>query len=191
MPSPPCTFAFILQLCGVNCLYVMTVNTQVLNALLARIRDECDSLLERTMAAQSGLQGFDFLGNSVLAAVDQQLADCLPGEIKCAPSDFRYAAQQSVEFALLAPCQWTSSAPSKISCTCHHTSCPHIQVLRCLCAKSNAETSEAERLCAVSRAPVSKAEIHKYACCWQVHTRPGCQPPSWPTTALPCNSWIS
>lgn len=51
----------------------------VLEAMVVRIQDECCSLLQRTMAAQSGLQGFDFLGNSILAAVDAQLASSMPG----------------------------------------------------------------------------------------------------------------
>ena len=54
---------------------------QVLEAMVVRIQDECNSLLQRTMAPQSGLQGFNFLGNSILAAVDEQLATSMPGKL--------------------------------------------------------------------------------------------------------------
>lgn len=58
-----------LALCGL----------QVLGTVLARVQNRCGALLEATMAPQSGLQGFDFLGNSILAAIDQQVANSLPG----------------------------------------------------------------------------------------------------------------
>ena len=52
---------------------------QVLEGILAQVQERLGGLLETTMAPQSGLQGFDFLGNSILAAVDQQVANSLPG----------------------------------------------------------------------------------------------------------------
>lgn len=51
----------------------------VLETMLTRVQEECGALLQTTMAPQSGLQSFDFLGNSILAAVDQQVASSLPG----------------------------------------------------------------------------------------------------------------
>lgn len=51
----------------------------VLEAMLTRVQAECGELLRTTMAPQSSLQSFDFLGNSILAAVDHQVASCLPG----------------------------------------------------------------------------------------------------------------
>lgn len=57
---------------------------QVLDALLAQVQEHCSWLLEATMAPQSGLQSFNFLGNSILAAVDQQVSSSMPGS---APQD--------------------------------------------------------------------------------------------------------
>ena len=54
---------------------------QVLETMLTRVQEECGALLQTTMAPQSGLQSFDFLGNSILAAVDQQVASSLPGTL--------------------------------------------------------------------------------------------------------------
>ncbi|DBB11835.1 TPA: hypothetical protein ACH3X3_005984 [Trebouxia sp. C0006] len=51
----------------------------VLETMLTRVQEQCGELLQTTMAPQSGLQSFDFLGNSILAAVDQQVASSLPG----------------------------------------------------------------------------------------------------------------
>lgn len=51
----------------------------VLDALLAQVQEHCSWLLEATMALQSGLQSFNFLGNSILAAVDQQVSSSMPG----------------------------------------------------------------------------------------------------------------
>ena len=47
--------------------------------MMGKIEDECSHLVAASMTAQSGLQAFDFLGNSVLVAVDQQVAEALPG----------------------------------------------------------------------------------------------------------------
>ncbi|DBA94077.1 TPA: hypothetical protein ACH3X1_001724 [Trebouxia sp. C0004] len=51
----------------------------VLATMLTRVQEECGQLLQTTMTPQSGLQTFDFLGNSILAAVDHQVASSLPG----------------------------------------------------------------------------------------------------------------
>ena len=53
---------------------------QVLDAVLGKIQDQSQYLIDASMTAQSGLQAFDFLGGSILAAVDQQVAEALPGE---------------------------------------------------------------------------------------------------------------
>lgn len=57
-----------------------TCGLQVLDAVLGKIQDQCHYLIDASMTAQSGLQAFDFLGGSILAAVDQQVAETLPGE---------------------------------------------------------------------------------------------------------------
>ena len=62
--------------------HVLLMPLQVLTRLMSRIQDQCSHLIRASLTAQSGLQAFDFLGNSVLAAVDQQVADALPGELK-------------------------------------------------------------------------------------------------------------
>ncbi len=54
---------------------------QVLGTMLTRVQEQCGELVQTTMAPQSGLQTFDFLGNSILAAVDQQVASSLPGTL--------------------------------------------------------------------------------------------------------------
>ncbi|KAA6427855.1 MAG: conserved oligomeric Golgi complex subunit 2-like [Trebouxia sp. A1-2] len=51
----------------------------VLETMLTRVQEGCGELLQTTMAPQSGLQTFNLLGNSILAAVDQQVASSLPG----------------------------------------------------------------------------------------------------------------
>ena len=66
---------------ALSCCKSCYVILQVLEAMVVRIQDECGSLLQRTMAPQSGLQGFDFLGNSILTAVDEQLASSMPGQL--------------------------------------------------------------------------------------------------------------
>lgn len=53
---------------------------QVLEALLVQLGEQCSWLLESSMAPQSGLHSFDFLGSSILAAVDEQLASSMPGK---------------------------------------------------------------------------------------------------------------
>ena len=53
---------------------------QVLEALLVQVREQCSWLLESSMAPQSGLHNFDFLGSSILAAVDDQLVTSMPGK---------------------------------------------------------------------------------------------------------------
>lgn len=53
--------------------------SQVLDMLTGQVQDQCSHLIEACTTAQSGLQAFDFLGNSVLAAVDQQVAEAMPG----------------------------------------------------------------------------------------------------------------
>ena len=61
---------------------------QVLDTLLTRVQEQCGELLQTTMAPQSGLQTFDFLGNSILAAVDQQVASSLPGTLPMPAAQF-------------------------------------------------------------------------------------------------------
>lgn len=53
---------------------------QVLDALLGQLEEQCGWLLEATMAPQSGLHAFDFLGSSILAAVDEQVFSRMAGE---------------------------------------------------------------------------------------------------------------
>lgn len=53
---------------------------QVLEVLLVRLQEQCSWLLETTMAPQSGLHSFDFLGSSILGAVDEQLTSSMPGK---------------------------------------------------------------------------------------------------------------
>ena len=62
---------------------------QVLDTMLTRVQEDCRELLQTTMAPQSGLQTFDFLGNSILAAVDQQVASSLPGTLPMPAAQFR------------------------------------------------------------------------------------------------------
>ena len=45
-----------------------------------QLQEQCSWLLGTTMAPQSGLHSFDFLGSSILAAVDEQLASSMPGK---------------------------------------------------------------------------------------------------------------
>ena len=61
---------------------------QVLETMLTRVQEQCGELLQTTMAPQSGLQSFDFLGNSILAAVDQQVASSLPGTLPMPAAQF-------------------------------------------------------------------------------------------------------
>ncbi len=61
---------------------------QVLETMLTRVEEQCGELLQTTMAPQSGLQSFDFLGNSILAAVDQQVASSLPGTLPMPAAQF-------------------------------------------------------------------------------------------------------
>ena len=61
---------------------------QVLETMLTRVQEQCGELLQTTMAPQSGLQTFDFLGNSVLAAVDHQVATSLPGTLPMPAAQF-------------------------------------------------------------------------------------------------------
>lgn len=51
----------------------------VLPPMLATILDRCGALLEAMLAPRSGLGAFSLLGNSVLAEIDEALADALPG----------------------------------------------------------------------------------------------------------------
>ncbi|KAL3155161.1 hypothetical protein ABBQ32_013104 [Trebouxia sp. C0010 RCD-2024] len=51
----------------------------VLDALLGQLEEQCGWLVGATMAPQSGLHAFDFLGSSILAAVDQQVFSTMPG----------------------------------------------------------------------------------------------------------------
>ncbi|KAK9806115.1 hypothetical protein WJX72_002159 [[Myrmecia] bisecta] len=52
---------------------------QVLQPIAAEVRSRCGELLDTTMSPQSGLLAFNFLGNAILAEVDEALADSLPG----------------------------------------------------------------------------------------------------------------
>lgn len=61
-------------------LLTSTLLVQVLEALLVQLREQCSWLLETTMAPQSGLHSFEFLGSSILGAVDEQLASSMPGK---------------------------------------------------------------------------------------------------------------
>jgi len=61
---------------------------QVLETMLTRVQEQCGELLQTTMAPQSGLQTLDFLDNSILAAVDQQVASSLPGTLPMPAAHF-------------------------------------------------------------------------------------------------------
>ena len=61
-------------------LLTSTSLVQVLEALLVQLEEQCSWLLETTMAPQSGLHSFDFLGGSILRAVDEQLSSSMPGK---------------------------------------------------------------------------------------------------------------
>lgn len=52
----------------------------MLDALLGQLEEQCGWLVGATMAPQSGLHAFDFLGSSILAAVDQQVFSTMPGQ---------------------------------------------------------------------------------------------------------------
>jgi hypothetical protein len=53
----------------------------VLQAVTGGMRQDVGELLEMTLAPQSGLHSFNFLGNSIVAAVDSALADAMPSAI--------------------------------------------------------------------------------------------------------------
>lgn len=47
--------------------------------LLPKLSHVCGSLFERVYSSDSGLQGFNFLGNGVVAEVHVQMAESFPG----------------------------------------------------------------------------------------------------------------
>lgn len=53
---------------------------QVLQVLAAAIEGEVGGIINDTSNVHVGLHNFDFLGNSVLAEADAQLARAMPGE---------------------------------------------------------------------------------------------------------------
>ncbi len=83
--------------------------------MLARVQEQCGGLLETTMAPQSGLQGFGFLGNSILAAVDQQLANSMPGALSCMQSCRACLLRVQAQCAFIEQVHWClSGAPGHL-----------------------------------------------------------------------------
>lgn len=53
--------------------------SRVQATVMEGLQDQCVRLIEQVLAPQSGLQAFNLLANSILAEIDQQLAQNLPG----------------------------------------------------------------------------------------------------------------